>query len=73
MDHKINLTYTTWILDHCLINQNFIRYQWNYIITAIGQFHISENILINFLIAFTSRLDALDAHKMYCNQWKSDD
>ena len=27
------------------------------------QFHVSENILITFLIAVTSRLDAVDAHK----------
>ena len=30
---------------------------------AIGQFHVSENILINCLIALTSLLDALDACK----------
>ena len=29
----------------------------------IGQFHVSENILITFLIAVTSRLHAVDAHK----------
>ena len=31
---------------------------------GLGQFHVSENSLITF----TSRLDALDARKMYYNQ-----
>ena len=30
---------------------------------TIGQFYIGKNILINSLIALTSRLDALDARK----------
>ena len=32
-------------------------------IFAIDHLHASENILIAFLIAVTSRLDAVDAHK----------
>ena len=35
---------------------NVLRY-------VIGQLHVSESILINCLIALTSRLDALDARK----------
>ena len=31
--------------------------------SQIGQFHVSENILITFLIVVTSRLDAVVAHK----------
>ena len=32
-------------------------------LSIIGQLHVSENILIDCLIALTSRLDALDARK----------
>ena len=46
---------------------------YNCDMAAIDHLHASENILIEQLIAVTSRLDAVVAHKMYCNQWESDD
>ena len=37
-------------------------------IIAIAEFDISENVLITFLIALTSQLDAVDTRKMYVLQ-----
>ena len=52
------------ILSKCDVGEIEHEIEESEAITAkIGQFHVSENILITFLIAVTSRLDAVDARK----------